>query len=40
MNAEDPLGLEMADSLAAEALVVGEGDTAVRDGRLCCEAAR
>jgi UDP-N-acetylmuramoylalanine--D-glutamate ligase len=34
VNAEDPLGLEVADSLAAEALVVGEGDTAVRDGRL------
>ena len=34
VNAEDPLGLEMVHSLAAEVLVVGEGDTAVRDGRL------
>lgn len=34
VNAIDPLGLEVADSLAAEALVVGERDTAVRDGRL------
>jgi UDP-N-acetylmuramoylalanine--D-glutamate ligase len=34
VNAGDPLGLEAAGGLAAELLVVGEGDTAVRDGRL------
>jgi UDP-N-acetylmuramoylalanine--D-glutamate ligase len=34
VNAEDPLGLEMAHSVAAEVLVVGEGNTAVRDCRL------
>ena len=34
VNADDPLGREAAGSLAAEVLVVGEGDTAVRGGRL------
>jgi UDP-N-acetylmuramoylalanine--D-glutamate ligase len=34
VNAGDPLGLEAACRLAAEVLVVGEGDTAVRGGRL------
>jgi UDP-N-acetylmuramoylalanine--D-glutamate ligase len=34
VNAGDPLGLEAAQSLAAEVLVVGERDTAVRGGRL------
>jgi UDP-N-acetylmuramoylalanine--D-glutamate ligase len=34
VNAGDPLGLEAAGGLAAELLVVGEGDTAVRGGRL------
>ncbi len=34
LSARDPVGLEAADRLAAEVLVVGEGATAVRDGRL------
>jgi UDP-N-acetylmuramoylalanine--D-glutamate ligase len=42
VNAGDSLGLEAAGRLAAEVLVVGEGDTAVRGGRLLlrgCEIA-
>jgi UDP-N-acetylmuramoylalanine--D-glutamate ligase len=34
VNAGEPLGLEAAGGLAAEVLVVGEGDTVVRGGRL------
>jgi UDP-N-acetylmuramoylalanine--D-glutamate ligase len=34
VSAGDPVGLEAADGLAAEVLVVGEGETAVRGGRL------
>jgi UDP-N-acetylmuramoylalanine--D-glutamate ligase len=34
VSARDPVGLGAADELATEVLVVGEGDTAVRGGRL------
>jgi UDP-N-acetylmuramoylalanine--D-glutamate ligase len=34
VSARDPVGLEASDDLAAEVLVVGEGETAVRGGRL------
>lgn len=34
VSARDPVGYVAAADLAAETLVVGEGDTAVRDGRL------
>jgi UDP-N-acetylmuramoylalanine--D-glutamate ligase len=32
--ADDPVGVEAAQDLPGEVLIVGEGDTAVRDGRL------
>jgi UDP-N-acetylmuramoylalanine--D-glutamate ligase len=34
VSATDPIGRAAIDTLRAEALVVGEGDTALRDGRL------
>ena len=34
VSATDPIGRAAIDTFGAEALVVGEGDTAVRDGRL------
>jgi UDP-N-acetylmuramoylalanine--D-glutamate ligase len=34
LNAEDPVGRGVADDLGAEVLVVGHGETAVRDGKL------
>jgi len=34
VSATDPIGRAALDTLRAEALVVGEGDTALRDGRL------
>jgi len=34
VSAVDPVGRDAADEFAAEALVVGEGDTEIRDGRL------
>jgi UDP-N-acetylmuramoylalanine--D-glutamate ligase len=34
VSADDPVGFAATDTLRAEALVVGEGDTAAREGRL------
>jgi UDP-N-acetylmuramoylalanine--D-glutamate ligase len=34
VSAADPVGMEAADGLSAEALMIGEGETAIRDGRL------
>ena len=39
VSAGDPVGREAADGLVAEVLVVGEGETAVRDGRLLLRGA-
>jgi len=35
LSARDPVGLASKDDLAAEVLVVGEGETTTRDGMLC-----